>query len=148
MREGDWNGADAAYTAAAKQAHDRGVGTIEAEAWRSMALYQKDGEASRRLLDQAEAALHERHKIPQSLADQEWATILRARVERAVQDGNIKLAQQQLMQLEALSANYNDGAIRTLYEAAAGAVSWRKEIMRMPSAAWRRTRVTPFHCGT
>lgn len=123
VREGDWSGADAAYTAAAGQAHERGFGTIESEAWRSMALYQKDSEASRRLLDHAEAALHERHKIPQSLADQEWAAILRARVERSLKDRNIELAQQQLMQLEALSANYNDGAIRILYEAAAGAVS-------------------------
>jgi len=126
VREGDWSGADAAFTAAARQAHERGFGTMEAEAWRSMALYQRDGETSRRLLDQAEAALHERHKIPQSLADQEWAAILRARVERALQDGNIELAEQQLMQMEALSANYNDGAIRILYEAAAGAVSLAK----------------------
>ena len=126
VREGDWNGADAAFTAAAKQAHERGFGIAEAEAWRSMALYQKDPEAARRLLDRAEASLHEGHKIPQSLADQEWAAVLRARVERAVQNGNIELASQELMQLEALSTNYNDGAIRILYQAAAGAVSLAK----------------------
>jgi tetratricopeptide (TPR) repeat protein len=123
VREGDWKGADAAFTGAATQAHESGFDITEAEAWRSMALYQKDSGVARRLLDRAEASLHEGHKIPQSLADHEWAAVLRTRVERAIQNGNIELASQQLMQLQALWANYNDGAIRTLYQAAAGAIA-------------------------
>jgi hypothetical protein len=123
VREGDFAAADAAFHAVAASAHQNGIGMVEAEAWRSMALYSKSGSAARRDLTLAEAALREKHRIPESLVRQELASILRVRVERAVQDGNTDIAARSLKRLEELSAGSVDGAVRLYYEAAAGTVA-------------------------
>jgi hypothetical protein len=89
-----------------------------------MSLYQLDGAASLALLAKAEAVLHEDHKVPQSLLNEELASVLRTRVERAVHDGNKELAASTLKQLQALSdANGADGLIATSWHAASGAVA-------------------------
>ncbi len=77
-----WPAADKAFNAVAEQAHAKDFANLEAEAYRSMSLYQLEGAASLALLAKAEAALHEAHKVPQSLLNQELATVLRTRVER------------------------------------------------------------------
>ena len=65
-----------------------------------MSLYQLEGAASLALLGKAEAALHEAHKVPQSLLNQELAQVLRTRVERALADNNAELAAASLKQLQ------------------------------------------------
>jgi hypothetical protein len=123
VREGDFTAADMAFRNVAEQAHQSGLGTVEAEAYREMALYQRKSPAAKAALDQAEAALHHNHRTPQSLSDQELASIMRTRVERALQDGDLKLASNSLKPLEALSAGTIDGGIHLYYEAAAGALA-------------------------
>ena len=88
VREGDLAAADKAFTAVAEQAHAKDFANLEAEAYRSMSLYQLEGAASIALLAKAEAALHEAHKVPQSLLNQELAQVLRTRVERALVANN------------------------------------------------------------
>jgi len=123
VREGNLAGADNAFNAVAEQAHEKDFANLEAEAYRSMSLYQLDGTASLRLLEKAESVLKDKdHKVPQSLLNEELASVLRTRVERALHDGNQKLAKNALQQLQALSdANGADGLIATSLQAASGA---------------------------
>jgi hypothetical protein len=119
VREGDLAGADNAFNAVAQQAHDKDFANLESEAYRSMSLYQIDGAASLRLLAKAEAVLKE---VPQSLLNEELASVLRTRVERALQDNNKEVASAAFKQLEELAANNGaDGLIETSMHAAAGA---------------------------
>ncbi|HET9280463.1 MAG TPA: tetratricopeptide repeat protein [Candidatus Angelobacter sp.] len=123
VREGNLAGADNAFNAVAEQAHEKDFANLEAEAYRSMSLYQLDGTASLRLLEKAESVLKDKdHKVPQSLLNEEMASVLRTRVERALHDGNQKLAKNALQQLQSLSdANGADGLIATALQAASGA---------------------------
>lgn len=123
VRAGDLRAADAAFRAVAVSAHKDGDALVEAEAWRSMALFAANSaEASHDLIG-AEHALREKQKTPESLRRQELASILRVSVERAVQGKNMKEASRTLRRLEKLSAGSVDGSVRLYYEAAAGAVA-------------------------
>src|SRR5579859_1643384 len=136
VREGDLAGADKAFTAVAEQAHAKDFANLEAEAYRSMSLYQLESAASLNLLAKAEAVLHEDHKVPQSLLNQELASVLRTRVEQALAaknpgdnagqnpGQNKDLAKATLKQLQALAdANDADGIITSALHGAAGAVA-------------------------
>ncbi|HEY2497505.1 MAG TPA: tetratricopeptide repeat protein [Candidatus Angelobacter sp.] len=124
VREGDLAAADKAFNAVAEQAHAKDFANLEAEAYRSMSMYQLDSAASLNLLAKAEAVLHEDHKVPQALLNEELASVLRTRVERAVADNNKELAATSLKQLQTLAdANGADGIIETAMHGAAGAVA-------------------------
>jgi len=145
VREGDLAGADKAFTAVAEQAHAKDFANLEAEAYRSMSLYQLESAASLSLLAKAEAVLKEDHKVPQSLLNQELAAVLRTRVERALVANNQAaknpgdnagqnpgdyagqnkdLANATLKQLQTLAdANDADGIITSALHGAAGAVA-------------------------
>jgi tetratricopeptide (TPR) repeat protein len=137
VREGDLAGADKAFTAVAEQAHAKDFANIEAEAYRSMSFYQLESAAALSLLAKAEAVLHEDHKVPQSLLNEELASVLRTRVERALVANNQaakspgdnagqnkELANATLKQLQALAdANGADGLITSALHGAAGAVA-------------------------
>ncbi len=124
VREGDLAAADKAFNAIAEQAHAKDFANMEAEAYRSMSMYQLDSAAALRLLAKAEAVLGEDHKVPQSLLNQELAAVLRTRVERAIAGNNKDLTAATLKQLQALSdANGADGIIETALHGASGAVA-------------------------
>src|SRR5262249_42546740 len=124
VREGNLAGADNAFNAVAAQAHEKDFANLEAEAYRSMSLYQLDGATSLRLLTKAEAVLNEGHKVPQSLLNQELASVLRTRAERALRDNNKEVAAASFKQLKALAeANSADGLIETALHGAAGALA-------------------------
>ncbi len=124
VRDGDLAAADKAFSATADQAHTLDFANLEAEAYRSMSMYQKESKASLGLLAKAEAVLHEEHKVPQSVLNQELAVVLRTRVERAVADGNKDMAAATLKQLEDLAgANAADGTIDIALHGASGAVA-------------------------
>jgi Flp pilus assembly protein TadD len=124
VREGDLAGADKAFSAVAEQAHAKDFANLEAEAYRSMSLYQLESAASLNLLAKAEAVLHEDHKVPQSLLNQELAAVLRTRVESALAAKNNELSKATLKQLQTLAeANDADGIITSALHGAAGAVA-------------------------
>jgi tetratricopeptide (TPR) repeat protein len=122
VREGDFQGADAAFTAVAEQAHKEEFGNLEAEAYRSMALYPKDPAAAMSALQKAEAVLHENHKVPQTLVDQELASILRTGVARAVRDGNLELANAILKRLQDAAKDSPDAVVQSSLHGASGDV--------------------------
>jgi tetratricopeptide (TPR) repeat protein len=124
VREGNLAGADKAFTAVAEQAHQKDFANLEAEAYRSMSMYQLESAASLSLLARAEAVLHEDHKVPQSLLNEEFAFVLRTRVERALHGGNKEIAGAAFKQLQELAANNSaDGLIETALHGAAGAMA-------------------------
>ena len=123
VREQDFANADAAYEAAALQAHKKGVVTLEAEAYRMMSVYQKDNKKAMELLKRAEGALYEEHAVMSKAAEeQELALILRTRVGRAVHDGNMGTAESALKQLTVLAAENHSGLVQFAFNGSTGAV--------------------------
>ncbi|HLJ28231.1 MAG TPA: tetratricopeptide repeat protein [Candidatus Angelobacter sp.] len=122
VREGKPGDADAAFQAAAAQAHADDFANLEAEAYRSMALYQKNGAASVELLKKAEGALGESHKVPQALLDQELASILRTGVDLALQNGDMDAVGANLKRLQDLASSNPDSVIQASFHGASGAV--------------------------
>lgn len=122
VREGDWAGADLAYRSIAQQAHEQDFANYEAEAYRSMAMYQKDSAAAADLLSKAEAAMNGDHKVSQQLVSEEMAQVWRTGVDRAVRDGDQARAQALLQKLSDLAAANADDLIEVAYAGAAGAM--------------------------
>jgi tetratricopeptide (TPR) repeat protein len=121
VREHRYVEADQAFRAAAAQAHDDGLGRLEAEAYRTMAMYGPRLESVFNNLEQAALALH-RRDIARSDVDEEQARILRTLAERHVEVGNLGLARTAVQQLETMASSNRSHAVQLAYHAAAGAV--------------------------
>jgi tetratricopeptide (TPR) repeat protein len=122
VREGNYDAADLAFQAAALRAHESGFGNFEAQAYRIMAMYQKDNGKAAQQLDKATAALSEKHQVAKELLDQELAMVLRTRIYRAVAEGNLVSASATLKQLEDLAEGGSDATVRSTYNSGAGAI--------------------------
>lgn len=122
IREGKFSGADAAFRATAKQAHQDDLAIPEAEAYRMMAMYQVDGNTAMQLLKKAEDVLQEKHPLAASARDEEMALVLRERASRAARDGKISLATATLQKLQVMADSSQDQVIQLAYDGAAGAV--------------------------
>jgi tetratricopeptide (TPR) repeat protein len=122
VREQDFANADAAFQKVAQQAHSKDLGTLEAEAWRMMSVYQKDNVRAMELMAKAEAALHEQHSMSATAREQELAIILRTRSGRAIHDGSMAAAQTALRQLKKLAAGNNSGQVQFALHGAEGAM--------------------------
>jgi tetratricopeptide (TPR) repeat protein len=125
-REQNFSKADAEFEAIAEQAHNKDLGSLEAEAWRMMSVYQKDNRKAMQLLSKAEAVLKHGHKMSAAAREQELALILRTRSGRAVYDGSMKDALASLKKLEELAAVNNSGLVRFALNGAQGAVLMRE----------------------
>lgn len=121
VRENDLPGAEKAFHAVAEQAHEKDFGNYEAEAYRSLAMYEKDNGSAMKLLDKAESVLHEHHNVPKVLLDEELALVWRTRVERALAEGNQRLASSTLKKLDKMAEGTPDEMIQAAYHGAAGA---------------------------
>lgn len=122
VREGKLSDADAAFQQTARQAHTNDFGNLEAEAYRSMSLYQKDGTASLKWLKKAEAVLHENHKVPQELLDQELASVLRTAIDVSLRNGNLDSATANLQRLQDLANSNPDQMVQASFHGASGSL--------------------------
>lgn len=122
LREGNLSGADAAFRAVARQAHQDDLAIPEAEAYRMMASYQPDDNTAMQLLKKAEEVLQEKHPLSPSARDEELAVVLRERASRAARDGKMSLATKTLQTLQSMADSSQDQAIQLAYDGAAGAV--------------------------
>lgn len=122
VREGKFSDADEAFQKAAAQAHEDDFANLEAEAYRSMALYQQNLAASVKWLEKAEGALREGHKVPQALLDQEQASVLRDAVEVALRAENTERAAANLSRLQELANANPDAMVQASFHGAAGAM--------------------------
>ena len=121
IREQDFKGADAAFRAAAKAAHETDLAVPEAEAYRIMAAYQADVDSALELLKKAEEVLQEKHSLPKAAQQEELAVVLRERVTRAVREGKNELAAANLQRLHELADATHDQVVQIAYEGAVGA---------------------------
>jgi tetratricopeptide (TPR) repeat protein len=122
IREQDFSGADAAFRAVAKQAHENDLAVPEAEAWRIMSTYQVSGAKALEFLQKAEDVFQEKHSMPKAAQQQELAVVLRERVTRAAHDGNNQLAAANLKRLQELADATHDQVVQIAYDGAAGAL--------------------------
>jgi tetratricopeptide (TPR) repeat protein len=121
-REQNFANADAQFQQIAQKAHEQDLGTLEAEAWRMMSVYQSSNRKAMQMLNKAEAALNHPHKMSAAARDQELALILRTRTGHAVHNGSMKDALASLKRLEALAAANNSGRVQFAISGAQGAV--------------------------
>ncbi len=122
LREGKLSQADAAFQQAAEQAHNEDFANLEAEAYRSIALYQKDQAVAMKWLKQAEAVLHEDHKVPQELLDQKLASVLRSEVDVSLKHGDMEAASASLQRLQEMADSIPDGMVQASFHGASGAM--------------------------
>jgi tetratricopeptide (TPR) repeat protein len=121
-RDENFARADAEFQQVARQAHEKNLGSLEAEAWRMMSVYQTNNHKAMQLLSKAEAVLSHEHQMSAAAREQELALILRTRSGRAVHDGSMKDALASLKQLEAIAAVNNSGQVRFALNGAEGSV--------------------------
>ncbi len=123
VREKRYAEADAAYGDAAAQAHAMKQWIWEARAHRTMAMYEPDGSAARKNLDQAEVLLAQASRsVTQLELNEEKAHILRVRVERALAAGDRATAERLISRLEALASPGSSINTQRIYHGAAGTV--------------------------
>jgi tetratricopeptide (TPR) repeat protein len=122
VREGKFAEADKQFEEIAQTAHAKEQDLQEAQAYRHMAEYQADDNASLRYLVEAEEALSHRASISKSDKDEELSRILRNRAVRAAHAGNQPLADTSLKQLEAMASDSRNRVIQSSCNGAEGAL--------------------------
>jgi tetratricopeptide (TPR) repeat protein len=123
VREKDVEAADRAYRAVAEQARAQGLGESEAEAYRRMALYQKDPKAALALLSKASGVLQQNKGMSRAAREQEMALVLYASVLRGLDAGEKEKAQAYVSELNRLADSSRRPTILHSYYSASGAVS-------------------------
>jgi tetratricopeptide (TPR) repeat protein len=122
VRDGDLKAADAAFQAIADDAHANRMSQVEADSYRQMAMFQPHSQQALLLLSKAETALQEGNNVMPAAIQQEFAQILRVRVELAIKMDDGQIAAATLAQLAHLSDKSDDKLIETSYHGAAGAL--------------------------
>ncbi len=120
VRDGKFADADKLFLEVAETAHAKEQDLQEAQAYRTLAEYQTDDNASLKYLQSAEDALGHRSAVAKSDKDEEMSRILRNRTVRAAHAGNSALADKSLQQLEAMASGSRNRVIQSSYNGAAG----------------------------
>ncbi|MGA8202127.1 MAG: tetratricopeptide repeat protein [Candidatus Sulfotelmatobacter sp.] len=120
VRDGKFADADKLFLEVAETAHAKEQDLQEAQAYRHLAEYQTDDNASLKYLQDAEDALGHRSAVAKSDKDEEMSRILRNRTVRAAHAGNSALADKSLQQLEAMASGSRNRVIQSSYNGAAG----------------------------
>jgi tetratricopeptide (TPR) repeat protein len=110
-----------AYTEVAQAAKKQGFAVQEAEAHRSMALFNPDVKAALRDLDAARAVLSEKHVLSSGDHDTELATILQTRAYIAAIAGEKEVAKAALAPLTAMARTSRDNLVQQSYHSVNGA---------------------------
>ena len=122
IRDNNRKQAEHALREVAKHAHHAGLAVLEAEAQRSLALYEPDYKAAIKHLDAAYQALQEHRGTSRSDLDGEMARLLRVRATRAAEAQATEPAQDAVKKLETMAQNSRSQIVQLSYHAAAGAV--------------------------
>lgn len=121
VQEKNFKEADRVFGEVAKKAHEAGLGINEAEAYRSMAIYQADNATAMELLKKAEAALGE-HQLTRLDRNSKLAAILQTRVVLALRGQDMDTANAAAQQLQDLAQNSHFPAVEHASAGAAGAI--------------------------
>ena len=107
---------------AASQAHNAQASLLEAEAYRDMALIERDNQQSLKYLDKSSAALADASGTPGPELHQERAEVLRLRAIRLAAAGKAEGAKQALKELDLLQQTTHGTALSRTYAGAMGSV--------------------------
>jgi hypothetical protein len=122
VREKKQGRANAALNAVAKQAQEARLSIPQAEAFRILALYERENSQALKYLDTAEAALAADTEAPRTDLHEEQAQVLRVRAIRAEAAGLKPASAQALKQMEALMNTTHSDILRRSYYGALGSV--------------------------
>jgi len=122
IRENNRKQAERALSDVARHAHTAGLGQLEAEAHRILAMYEPDPKTALKYLQAAQDVLREEHQISASDRDEEQARILRVRAARLAEVQDMDSASKTVKQLETMAGTSRSQIIQLCYHAAAGAV--------------------------
>jgi tetratricopeptide (TPR) repeat protein len=122
IREKNHEQVDKTLHAVAKHAHAVGLGQLEAEANRIMALSAPDYKDAAHHLKAAEHALNEGHAMAKSDREEERALVLAALAQKAAENKQMETATKAVHELETMAAASRSNIVQVSYHAAAGAV--------------------------
>jgi len=122
IRENNRKQAEKSLLEVAKHAHAAGLGRVEAEAHRVLAMYESDPKSALTQLREADAALDEQHPISDSDRDEERARILKVRSMRSAEVQDFNTADEAVGQLTTMAGQSRSQVIQLCYQGAAGAV--------------------------
>lgn len=122
VRESNFAEADKQLQDIAATAHAKEHDLQEAQALRQMAEYQTDDNVALKHLKLAEEALSHRSTISASDRNEELSRILRNRVVREANSGNLQFAEKTVQQLETLANGSRNRVIQSSYQGAAGSL--------------------------
>jgi Flp pilus assembly protein TadD len=134
IREGNQKQSEKALAEVAKHAHAAGLGKLEAEAHRVLAMYEPDSKSAMQELQAAESALQEPHELSMTDRNEEEARILRVQATRLAEAEEIESAAKTVSQLETMASKSRSQVIQLCYHGAAGAtlVAQRKYADAIP----------------
>lgn len=122
FRENQIEAGRKAYKEVAEAAHKQGFAVQEAEAYRSIALFNPDVKGALRDLDAARAVLSEKHVLSSGDHDAELATILQTRAYIAGRAGEKEAAKATLAPLTAMARTSRSNLVQQSYHSANGAM--------------------------
>jgi Flp pilus assembly protein TadD len=122
IREGNHKRAEKALAEVAAHAHAAGLGRLEAEAHRVLAMYEPDPRAALKELRAAESALQEPHEISVTDRNEEHARILRVLAARSADARDMDSASKALAQLDAMAERSPSQVIQRCDHGAAGTI--------------------------
>lgn len=122
IRENNRKQAERALKEVARHAHAAGLGALEAESHRVLAMYEPDYKAAMKQLQAAQGSLDEAHPISKSDRGDEQARILSVRAERAADAQDVDTATAMLKELEDMAQGSRSQVVQLAYHAADGAV--------------------------
>jgi tetratricopeptide (TPR) repeat protein len=122
FREGKIEDGRKAYMDIAAEAHKKDFAVQEAEAHRSMALFNPDVKGASRDLDAARAVLAQAHVLSAGDHDTELATILQTRAYIAARSVNLEEARAALAPVSTMARTSRSNIVQQAYHSANGAV--------------------------
>lgn len=122
IREKNHEQVDRSLHAVARHAHAVGLGRLEAEANRIMAISAPDYKDAMHHLKAAEHALNEGHAMSKSDREDELAMVMAAVAEKASENKQMEVAGKNVHELETMAASSRSHTVQMAYHEAAGAV--------------------------
>jgi tetratricopeptide (TPR) repeat protein len=122
IRENDHKQTEKSLAEVAHHAHSAGIAYLEAEAHRELGMFDSEAKAAMKHFDEANAALADNREISQSDRENEQATILKARAERAAEAQDFKVAAESVQKLQAMADASRSVIVQVGYHGANGAL--------------------------
>jgi len=122
FRQGDVANGRKANAEVAAEAHRKGFGVQEAEAYRTMALFNPDPKSALHDLDSARAVLAEKHVLSPGDRNTELATILQTRTYIALRAGMPEVAKVAFAPLAELGRSSRSNPVQQSYHSSNGAI--------------------------